>query len=157
MIKVIVAKDYEDASDKAFEVFKEYLKPGKVLGLATGSTPLGLYARMVKDHKENGTSYQDIKSFNLDEYVANVVSAEMPADFDLEALKAQAIVARTYTIYKMTTSKKHKNADICDNSACCQAWISKVDRLAKWPESNRQKYWNKIVNAVSNPPHLFVF
>ena len=69
MIKVIVAKDYEDASDKAFDVFKEYLKPGKVLGLATGSTPLGLYARMVKDHKENGTSYKDIKSFNLDEYV----------------------------------------------------------------------------------------
>ena len=69
MIKLIVAKDYEDASDKAFEIFKEFLKPGKVLGLATGSTPLGLYARMVKDHKENKTSYQDIKSFNLDEYV----------------------------------------------------------------------------------------
>ena len=69
MIKVITAKDYEDASDKAFEVFKEFLKPGKVLGLATGSTPLGLYARMVKDHKENGTSYKEIKSFNLDEYV----------------------------------------------------------------------------------------
>ena len=69
MIKVIVAKDYEEASDKAFEVMKDFLKPGKVLGLATGSTPLGLYARMVKDHKDNGTSYKDIKSFNLDEYV----------------------------------------------------------------------------------------
>ena len=69
MIKVIVAKDYEEASNKAFEVFKEYCKPGKVLGLATGSTPLGLYSRMIKDHKENGTSYKDIKSFNLDEYV----------------------------------------------------------------------------------------
>ena len=69
MIKVIVAKDYEEASDKAFEVMKDFLKPGKVLGLATGSTPLGLYVRMVKDHKDNGTSYKDIKSFNLDEYV----------------------------------------------------------------------------------------
>lgn len=69
MAKVIICKDYEEASDKAFEEFKQYLKPGKVLGLATGSTPLGLYARMVKDHKENGTSYKDIKSFNLDEYV----------------------------------------------------------------------------------------
>ena len=69
MIKVIKCKDYEEASDKAFEVMKEFLKPGKVLGLATGSTPLGLYARMVKDHKENGTSYKEIKSFNLDEYV----------------------------------------------------------------------------------------
>ena len=69
MINIIKVKDYEEASDKAFEVMKEYLKPGKVLGLATGSTPLGLYARMVKDYEENGTSYLDIKSFNLDEYV----------------------------------------------------------------------------------------
>ena len=74
MIKLIVAKDYEDVSDKAFEEFKQYLKPGKVLGLATGSTPIGLYQRMVKDHKENGTSYKDIKSFNLDEYVGLPIS-----------------------------------------------------------------------------------
>ena len=69
MINVIKVKDYEQASDKAFEIMKNYLKPGKVLGLATGSTPLGLYARMVEDHKTNGTSYKDIKTFNLDEYV----------------------------------------------------------------------------------------
>ena len=69
MINVIKVKDYEQASDKAFEIMKSYLKPGKVLGLATGSTPLGLYARMVEDHKANGTSYKDIKTFNLDEYV----------------------------------------------------------------------------------------
>ena len=69
MIKIIRVKDAEEASEKAFEVMKDFLKPGKVLGLATGSTPLGLYAKMVKDHKENGTSYRDIKSFNLDEYV----------------------------------------------------------------------------------------
>lgn len=69
MIKIIKVKDAQEAADQAFEVMKEFLKPGKVLGLATGSTPLGLYARMVKDHKENGTSYKEIKSFNLDEYV----------------------------------------------------------------------------------------
>ena len=69
MINIIKVKDYEQASDKAFEIMKSYLKPGKVLGLATGSTPLGLYSRMVKDHKENNTSYKQIKSFNLDEYV----------------------------------------------------------------------------------------
>lgn len=69
MIKLIKVKDYEEASDKAFEIMKEHLVPGAVLGLATGSTPLGLYDRMVRDHKENGTSYKEIKSFNLDEYV----------------------------------------------------------------------------------------
>ena len=74
MIKVIVCENYEDASDKAFEEFKQYLKPGKVLGLATGSTPLGLYSRMVSDHINNNTSYEDIKTFNLDEYVGLPIS-----------------------------------------------------------------------------------
>ena len=69
MIKIIRVKDAEEASEKAFEVMKEFIKPGMVLGLATGSTPLGLYAKMVEDHKQNGTSYKDIRSFNLDEYV----------------------------------------------------------------------------------------
>ena len=69
MIKVIRVKDAAEAAEKAFEVMKEFIKPGKVLGLATGSTPLGLYAKMVEDHKQNGTSYKEIKSFNLDEYV----------------------------------------------------------------------------------------
>lgn len=69
MFNIIICKDYEEASDKAFNEFKKYLLPNSVLGLATGSTPIGLYTRMINDHKENGTSYKDIKSFNLDEYV----------------------------------------------------------------------------------------
>ena len=44
------------------------VKPDSVLGLATGSTPIGLYQAMIKDHKENGTSYKNIKTVNLDEY-----------------------------------------------------------------------------------------
>ena len=69
MAKVITVKNADEAALEAFKVMKEFLKPGKVLGLATGSTPLGLYELMVKDHKENGTSYKDILTFNLDEYV----------------------------------------------------------------------------------------
>ena len=69
-MKVIVVKDYEEMSLKAFEVMAEVVKnkPNAVLGLATGSTPIGLYKNMIKDHKENGTSYKDIKTVNLDEY-----------------------------------------------------------------------------------------
>ena len=69
MAKVIVVKNADEAANEAFKVMKDFLKPGKVLGLATGSTPLGLYALMVKDHNENGTDYKDILTFNLDEYV----------------------------------------------------------------------------------------
>ena len=68
-MKIIRVKNYEEASEKAYEVMKEFIKPGAVLGLATGSTPLGLYALMVKDHEENGTDYSQIRTFNLDEYV----------------------------------------------------------------------------------------
>ena len=96
-------------------------------------------------HKTTG----NIEQVNIDEYLYNVVSAEMPADFEYEALKAQAIVARTYTIYKIL-NKKHDNADICDDSTCCQAWISKDDRLARWEENLRESNWQKICNAVNS-------
>lgn len=70
-MEVIILKDYEAVSKKAFEVMKEVVanKEDAVLGLATGSTPIGLYENMIKDHKENGTSYAKCQSFNLDEYV----------------------------------------------------------------------------------------
>ena len=68
-MKVVITKNYDEASDMMFQEMKPFLKPGKVLGLATGSSPIGLYQRMIKDYEENGTSYKDIKTFNLDEYV----------------------------------------------------------------------------------------
>ena len=93
----------------------------------------------------------EIEKIPLDEYLYGVVSAEMPASFEEEALKAQAVVARTYTIYKIKNSKnKHGDAQICDDSTCCQAWISKEDRMAKWKEEERESNWNKIVNAVNS-------
>lgn len=93
----------------------------------------------------------EIEELPIDTYLYNVVSAEMPADYELEALKAQAVVARTYTIYQIGNSKgKHEGADICDDSTCCQAWISKEDRFAKWEESVRESNWNKIVEAVDS-------
>lgn len=95
-------------------------------------------------HKKTG----EVEQVNLEEYLCNVVSSEMPATFEQEALKAQAIVARTYTIYKIL-NKKHDNADICDDSTCCQAWISKDDRLAKWEENQRESNWQKICSAVN--------
>lgn len=69
-MKVIIAKDYEEMSKKAFEVMREVVKgnPRAVLGLATGSTPVGLYKNMIEDHKQNGTSYREIRTVNLDEY-----------------------------------------------------------------------------------------
>lgn len=93
------------------------------------------------------TDINQVEEVSIDEYLYNVVSAEMPASYEKEALKAQSIVARTYTVYKIL-NKKHDDADICDNSTCCQAWISKEDRLARWDEKERHNNWNKICEAV---------
>lgn len=92
-----------------------------------------------------------IEEIDLDEYLYGVVSAEMPASFEKEALKAQAVVARTYTIYKIVNNDgKHGEADICDDSTCCQAWISEQDRKDRWDEDEKEENWNKIVNAVNS-------
>ena len=69
-MKLIIVENYEEASVEASKVMLEVVKnnPTANLGLATGSTPIRMYELMIEDHKENGTSYKDIKSFNLDEY-----------------------------------------------------------------------------------------
>ena len=102
------------------------------------------YGKIKLLHKETG----EIEEVLLDTYLCNVISAEMPADYEIEALKAQAVVARTYTIYKCQ-NPKHENADICDDSSCCQAWVSKEKRFERWEEENRESNWAKIENAVN--------
>ena len=70
MFKTVVCENYDEVSKEAFKVMKSVLDKGNpVLGLATGSSPVGLYKEMIKDHNENGTSYKDILTWNLDEYV----------------------------------------------------------------------------------------
>ena len=69
-MRIIVTEDYEELSQKAWEIMRDVLraKPDAILGLATGSTPLGLYRKMVEDHKLNGTTYRGVRALNLDEY-----------------------------------------------------------------------------------------
>ena len=77
-MKIIKVKDYESMSEEAFKVVLEVVKnnPNAVLGLATGSTPLGLYAKMIEDHKNNGTSYANCRTVNLDEYVGLDINSD---------------------------------------------------------------------------------
>ncbi len=69
-MKLIIVENYEEASVEAAKIMLDVVKnkPNANLGLATGSTPIRLYELMIEDHKKNGTSYKDIKTFNLDEY-----------------------------------------------------------------------------------------
>lgn len=69
-MKIIFTEDYDELSEKAFEIMKDVVKinPYAVLGLATGTTPLGVYKRLIADHLKNGTSYKHVRAVNLDEY-----------------------------------------------------------------------------------------
>ena len=70
-MKIIKAKDYNEMSLKAAEycINKIRNNPKINLGFATGGTPVGLYNEIVKDHQINHTSYKEVTSFNLDEYI----------------------------------------------------------------------------------------
>ncbi len=71
MFNIVVCKDHEELNEKAFQIMKEVVTANTqpVLGLATGSSPVGLYKKMIEDHQKNGTSYKNCITFNLDEYV----------------------------------------------------------------------------------------
>ncbi|UCD24094.1 MAG: glucosamine-6-phosphate deaminase [Gemmatimonadota bacterium] len=70
-MEVVIKQDYEQMSKAAAEIVSEVLntKPNAVLGMATGSTPLGLYQELVRLHKEEELDLSRVTTFNLDEYV----------------------------------------------------------------------------------------
>ncbi|MCL6572434.1 MAG: glucosamine-6-phosphate deaminase [Bacillus sp. (in: Bacteria)] len=70
-MKIIEVNDYQQMSKKAAEYIIEKVStiPNIKLGLATGGTPIGTYKNLVADHQQNGTSYELVTVFNLDEYI----------------------------------------------------------------------------------------
>lgn len=94
---------------------------------------------MVKDSTKN-----TLEKLNLEDYIIGVVAAEMPASFNEEALKAQAIASRTYAMYKIENSNKEYDV-VTDVSN--QSYITIDDMKAKW-KNDFNKYYDKIKNAV---------
>ena len=97
-----------------------------------------------------------VLTLGLDQYLWRVVAAEMPASFELEALKAQAAAARTYTLSKLgRTVEKHPDADVCTDITCCQAYIDPDQAAANWGD-NAAAYTAKITSAVSETDGMAV-
>ncbi|WP_028992268.1 glucosamine-6-phosphate deaminase [Thermoanaerobacter thermocopriae] len=80
-MKVIITVDYKEMSKKAAEIVKRQIKerPNTVLGLATGSTPLGMYKYLIEMYKKGEIDFSNVITFNLDEYVG--LSAEHPQSY----------------------------------------------------------------------------
>lgn len=93
------------------------------------------------------TNTDKIIEIPLEEYVKSVVSGEMPVSFEIEALKSQAVAARTYVAAKKTRPcNEAKGGDVCDTTHC-QVFITKESRLEKWGDQGNE-YWAKISEAV---------
>lgn len=100
------------------------------------------------------TKENKVEKIPMEEYVKGVVAGEMPVEFSEEALKAQAIAARTFAAAHMEKygGKRYKSntgADVSDDTKC-QVFMSKEYILSKWPSKDRNTYWNKITNAVNS-------
>jgi len=80
-MKIIVKNNYEELSKEAAEIIKEAIqkKPNLVLGLATGSTPIGTYQELIRIHKEDKLDFSQVIIFNLDEYFG--LSSDHPQSY----------------------------------------------------------------------------
>lgn len=90
-----------------------------------------------------------VVEMDLGTYLVGVVRAEMPASFEVEALKAQAVAARTYTLYKMENggSENHPGVDTCTDINCCKAYMDSAESAALWGDAAAE-YEEKIRAAV---------
>lgn len=91
--------------------------------------------------------------FGLEEYLIGVVAAEMPARFELEALKAQAVAARTLAVRRMKRfggqgCQHFPYADICDDPNEHQAWLSEKSLRKRWPGWSFYRYYHQVRRAV---------
>ena len=102
---------------------------------------------------------KEIKDISFEDYIRGVVAAEMPASYHIEALKAQAIAARTYASNKIRNhdNSVHTGADVCSDPAHCQAWVSKEDAFKNWAEVKRNIYWDKISWAVKSTAGQMIY
>jgi len=111
--------------------------------------------------KVYNASLDKLQEMDLEEYIKGVVAAEMPASFSLEAIKAQAVAARTFAYGRMTGAygsgqDVHNGADVCTKSTHCQAWTDKESAMKKWGILFASRYWAKIERAVNETKGLIV-
>ena len=71
-----------------------------------------------------------VLNMNLETYLVGVLLGEMPMDFHSEAIKAQAVVARTYALKRMMSGNKHPSGGVCVDASCCQAYCDAGSYIA---------------------------
>ncbi|MBR5219050.1 MAG: stage II sporulation protein D [Clostridia bacterium] len=93
-----------------------------------------------------------VREVDVEEYLYGVLAGEMPASFHKEALKAQAVAARTYIVNKKQngeTDDVHPDADICTDSTHCKAWLSEEEIQSRMGADWEKTYGKKMHSAIS--------
>lgn len=132
--------------------------PTPVTAAPTGPLPSTPLTSATDAHTAVQVALEDgsVATLNMDEYLWRVVAAEMPVSFAPEALKAQAVAARTYTVSKMArTVSAHPNAQVCTDITCCQAYINRQQALDNWGE-RAEEYAAKISQAITDTDGLIL-
>lgn len=102
-------------------------------------------------HQENR-----VVEMSLEEYCVGVLAGEMPASFEPEALKAQAMAARTFTVRQYQAMGKHDGkAAVCTDYRCCQAWQSEEQMRQKWGAAYEENA-AKIRQAVAETQGMII-
>lgn len=94
-------------------------------------------------------------TMTMAEYLTGALSAEMPASFHPEALKAQSVALRTYLLHKMQVAPTHEDADICTDHTCCAAWCSEEVSRERWGD-DYDLYSAKMAAAVRETDGLYL-
>ena len=111
--------------------------------------PVRTYAVMLR--QGDGT----VTEIDLERYLIGVVLGEMPAYFESEALKAQAVVARTYTLRIRSQGGKHGDGSICTDPGCCQAYVAVTDYLELGGTGESVEKVTAAVNATAGKVLLY--
>ena len=143
-LSVVSYDDIETNTPQKQEQLIEKKSPSKYINYETvdkNAPKINIY-----NHKTGKTQQMDIE-----EYLYGVLSGEMPSDFNIEALKAQAVAARTYTIHKQENeTSKHKGSAVCTDYTHCQEYKGyeelKESKGEEWIKSS----YPKIKQAVND-------
>ena len=151
LMRLVLSNQQAEKGASCRAQFRE--KSGEIGTVTPEPTIVDLYAYFdwtettkikVYDHRAD-----KLVDMDLEEYIVGVVSAEMPAYYSFEALKAQAVASRTYTLYSVAHGGCHTNADadVCTNSKCCQAFSSHERMRSTWKADYAENY-NRVAQAV---------
>ena len=133
-------QDYEFKYPHDFRIYRQSQTAAFLDGNSLGGPVLQVY------HHEK----EEIMKMHLEDYLVGVIAAEMPSSFSLQAIKAQAVAARTYTLVKHRNlggegcKKAETEADVCTDATHCQAWINP----AEFDELNKLEYYYRAVSET---------